>query len=62
VRVTLPGSFDAMLQAIVLPSRVGHAGTSTQAIYLIFGLIEVLLVIRFVPQVLGANPEAGLHR
>jgi uncharacterized membrane protein len=31
----------------------------TQAIYLIFGLIEALLVIRFVLKALGANAEAG---
>jgi len=31
----------------------------TQAIYLIFGLIEALLLIRFVLKALGANAEAG---
>ena len=30
-----------------------------QAIYLIFGLIEALLLIRFVLKALGANAEAG---
>ena len=30
-----------------------------QAIYLIFGLIETLLLIRFVLRALGANPNAG---
>ncbi len=30
-----------------------------QAIYLIFGIIEALLVIRLVLRVLGANPAAG---
>jgi hypothetical protein len=31
----------------------------TRAIYLIFGLIEALLLIRFVLKALGANAEAG---
>jgi len=31
----------------------------TRVIYLIFGLIEALLVIRFVLKALGANAEAG---
>jgi YGGT family len=31
----------------------------TQGIYLIFGLIEALLLIRFVLKALGANAEAG---
>ena len=31
----------------------------TRAIYLIFGLIEALLAIRFVLKALGANAEAG---
>jgi YGGT family len=31
----------------------------TQAIYLIFGLIEALLLIRFALKALGANAEAG---
>ena len=30
-----------------------------QAVYLIFGVIEALLLIRFVLRALGANPEAG---
>src|SRR5216683_2916067 len=30
-----------------------------QAVYLIFGLIETLLLIRFVLRALGANAEAG---
>ena len=39
--------------------RRGIASKVTQAIYLIFGIIEALLVIRFVLKLLGANPEAG---
>jgi YGGT family len=31
----------------------------TQAIYLIFGIVEAVLVIRFVLKLLGANAEAG---
>jgi YGGT family len=31
----------------------------TQAVYLIFGVIEVLLLIRFALKALGANAEAG---
>jgi len=40
----------------------GRRATSfkvTRAIYLIFGVIEALLLIRFVLKALGANPEAG---
>lgn len=31
----------------------------SQAIYLIFGIVEVLIAIRFVLRLLGANAEAG---
>lgn len=31
----------------------------TEAIYLVFGLIDALLIIRLVLKVLGANPHAG---
>ena len=30
-----------------------------QLVYLVFGLIEGLIAIRFVPKALGANPAAG---
>lgn len=33
-----------------------------QAVYLIFGLIELLLFIRFVFRATGANPAAGIVR
>ena len=39
--------------------RRGIASKVTQAIYLIFGIVEALLVIRFVLKLLGANPEVG---
>jgi YggT family protein len=39
--------------------RRGIASKVTQAIYLIFGIVEALLVIRFVLKLLGANAEAG---
>ena len=39
--------------------RRGIASKVSQAIYLIFGIIEALLVIRFVLKLLGANAEAG---
>jgi hypothetical protein len=39
--------------------RRGTASRVTQAIYLIFGIVEALLVIRFVLKLLGANAEAG---
>lgn len=32
---------------------------ATQAIYLVFGLLESLIAIRFVLRLLGANPDAG---
>ena len=39
--------------------RRGIASKVSQAIYLIFGIVESVLVIRFVLKLLGANPEAG---
>jgi len=49
-------------QTSISDPYAGRRATSikiTRAIYLIFGLIEVLLAIRFVLKALGANPEAG---
>ena len=49
-------------QATTYDPYAGRRATSikvTRAIYLIFGLIEVLLLIRFVLKALGANAEAG---
>jgi uncharacterized membrane protein len=40
-------------------SRRAMSVKLTQAIYLIFGLIEALLLIRFVLKALAANAEAG---
>ena len=39
--------------------RRGMSSKVSQAIYLIFGVVEALLAIRFVLKLLGANPEAG---
>ena len=39
--------------------RRGVASKVSQAIYLIFGIVEALLAIRFVLKLLGANAEAG---
>jgi hypothetical protein len=39
--------------------RRGIASKASQAIYLIFGIVEALLVIRFALRLLGANAEAG---
>jgi hypothetical protein len=39
--------------------RRGIASKVSQAIYLIFGIVEALLVIWFVLKLLGANAEAG---
>jgi hypothetical protein len=39
--------------------RRGIANKVSQAIYLIFGVIEALIAIRFVLRLLGANAEAG---
>jgi YggT family protein len=39
--------------------RRGTALKVVQAIYLIFGIVESLLLIRFVLRLFGANPEAG---
>jgi hypothetical protein len=43
------------------PYAARRAGSArlVQAIYLVFGLIEGLLLIRFLLRALGANPEAG---
>jgi hypothetical protein len=39
--------------------RRAGSGRLVQAVYLVFGLIEALLLIRFVLRALGANAEAG---
>jgi len=39
--------------------RRGIASKVSQAIYLIFGIVEALIIIRFVLRLLGANAEAG---
>ena len=40
-------------------ARRAGSGRLVQAVYLLFGLIEVLLLIRFVLRALNANAEAG---
>jgi hypothetical protein len=40
------------------PRRAG-SGRLVQAVYLVFGLLEALLLIRFVLRALGANADAG---
>ena len=57
-----PGVTAERTEAVVsdpYAQRRGTASKMTQAIYLIFGIVEALLVIRVVLKVLGANPEAG---
>ena len=39
--------------------RRGSASKARQAIYLLFGIIEGLIAIRFILRLLGANPGAG---
>jgi hypothetical protein len=39
--------------------RRGTAYKLRQGIYLVFGIIEALIAIRFALRLLGANPEAG---
>jgi hypothetical protein len=49
-------------QTSITDPHAGRRATSikiTRAIYLIFGLIEAVLAIRFVLMALGANAEAG---
>ena len=49
-------------EATTYDPYAGRRATSikvTRAIYLIFGVIEALLLIRFVLKALGANAEAG---
>ena len=49
-------------QTSITDPYAGRRATSikiTRAIYLIFGLVEALLAIRFVLKALGANSEAG---
>jgi len=49
-------------QTSITDPYAGRRATSikiTRAIYLIFGLIEALLAIRFVLKALGANADAG---
>jgi hypothetical protein len=40
-------------------ARRATSGRVMQAIYLLFGVIEGLLVLRFLLRALGANPDAG---
>ena len=39
--------------------RRGAAYKARQAIYLLFGIIEGLIAVRFILRLLGANPDAG---
>jgi hypothetical protein len=39
--------------------RRGAASKVRQGVYLVFGVIEALIAIRFALRLLGANPEAG---
>jgi hypothetical protein len=50
------------VEAVVTDPYAQRRGTVyklRQAIYLLFGIIEGLIAIRFILRVLGANPEAG---
>lgn len=49
---------EAVVSDPYAPRRV-TAVKAVQSIYLIFGIVEALLLIRFVLRLLGANPEAG---
>jgi YGGT family len=59
---TVPTVATDRTQATTYDPYAGRRAMSiklTQAIYLIFGLIEVLLLIRFVLKALAANAEVG---
>jgi uncharacterized membrane protein len=61
-RGTRPAMAAEHTEAVVsdpYAQRRGIASKVSQAIYLIFGIVEALLVIRFVLKLLGANAEAG---
>jgi YGGT family len=61
-RGTRPGVTAERTEAVVsdpYAQRRGVASKVSQAIYLIFGIVEALIVIRFVLKLLGANAEAG---
>ena len=61
-RGTRPGVIAEHTDAVVSDPYAHRRATAdklTQAIYLIFGIIEVLIAIRLVLKLLGANPEAG---
>ena len=62
-RVTTPQSVATdRTEATTYDPYAGRRATSIKvrrAIYLIFGVIEALLLIRFVLKALGANAEAG---
>ncbi len=61
-RGTRPGVTAERTEAVVTDpygKRRDTAHRVCQAIYLIFGIVEALLVIRFVLRLLGANAEAG---
>lgn len=57
-----PGATVDQVTATAYDPYAGRRQTSrrlVQAIYLLFGVIEALIAIRFVLRVLGANPAAG---
>jgi hypothetical protein len=61
-RGTRPGVTAERTEAVVsdpYAQRRGVASKVSQAIYLIFGIVEALIIIRFVLKLLGANAEAG---
>ena len=61
-RGTRPAMTTEHTEAVVsdpYAHRRGIASKVSQAIYVIFGVVEALLAMRFVLRLLGANPEAG---
>jgi len=62
---TAPGSATNQSVTTAYDPYAGRRANSArvvQAIYLVFGLIEGLLLIRFVLRALAANPDAGFAR
>jgi len=62
MRRTEPGDNVERVESVTTDPYATRRGTglkARQAIYLIFGIIEGLIAIRFVLRLLGANPEVS---
>lgn len=54
-----PVEYAAPARPVVSTTAVSPMNTVAQIIYIVFGILEGLIAIRFVLKLLGANPDAG---